>query len=224
MFSKLKAELDSIMDRDPAARSRLEVFFLYSGYRAVLYYRIAHWFYQHNHKFIARYISQRARHKTGIEIHPGAKIGKGLFIDHGMGVVIGETAEIGDYCTLYQGVTLGGTGKDKGKRHPTLGNHVLVGAGAKILGPFRVGDNARIAAGAVVLEEVPANATAVGVPARIVRQNGVRPANLDQIHISDPVAQQLCYMGVQLRYIHEQLERMEKAVLHKDERKAAKSS
>ncbi|XOQ43327.1 MAG: Serine acetyltransferase [Clostridium sp.] len=224
MFSKLKEELDSIIDRDPAARSRLEVFFLYSGYRAVRSYRIAHWFYQHNHKFIARYISQRARHKTGIEIHPGAKIGKGLFIDHGMGVVIGETAEIGDYCTLYQGVTLGGTGKDHGKRHPTLGNHVLVGAGAKILGPFRVGDNARVAAGAVVLEEVPPNATAVGVPARIVRQDGVRPANLDQIHISDPVAQQLCYMGVEIRRLREQLERMEKAVLYQDEKRAVKSS
>ena len=224
MFSKLKAELDSIMDRDPAARSRLEVFFLYSGYRAVRAYRIAHWFYRHNHKFIARYVSQRTRHKTGIEIHPGAKIGKGLFIDHGMGVVIGETAEIGDYCTLYQGVTLGGTGKDQGKRHPTLGNHVLVGAGAKILGPFRVGDNARVAAGAVVLEEVPSNATAVGVPARIVRQDGVRPENLDQIHIGDPISQQLGYMGVELRHIRAQLEKMEIAVLHQNGKKAAKSS
>ena len=195
MFARLKAELDSIMDRDPAARSRAEVYFLYSGFKAVRSYRRAHWFFTHGHKFIARYISQRARHKTGIEIHPGAKIGKGLFIDHGMGVVIGETSEIGDNCTLYQGVTLGGTGKDHGKRHPTLGNNVLVGAGAKILGPFRVGDNARVAAGAVVLNEVPPNATAVGVPARIVRLNGVRPANLDQIHIGDPVSQQLCYLG-----------------------------
>ena len=208
MFSNLKAELDSIIDRDPAARSRLEVFFLYSGYKAVRSYRIAHWFFQHNHKFIARYISQRARHKTGIEIHPGAKIGRGLFIDHGMGVVIGETSEIGDWCTLYQGVTLGGTGKDHGKRHPTLGNNVLVGAGAKILGPFHVGDNARVAAGAVVLEEVPANATAVGVPARIVRLDGVRPPNLDQIHIGDPVSQQLCYMGVELRRLEAQVERL----------------
>lgn len=206
MFDALKAELDSIMDRDPAARTRAEVYFLYSGFKAVRAYRRAHWFYAHDHKFIARYISQRARRKTGIEIHPGAKIGKGLFIDHGMGVVIGETTEIGDNCTLYQGVTLGGTGKDHGKRHPTLGNNVLVGAGAKILGPFRVGDNARVAAGAVVLEEVPPNATAVGVPARIVRINGVRPANLDQIHIGDPVSQQLCYLDFEIAQLRKQVE------------------
>ncbi len=207
MFQKLKEELDSIIDRDPAARSRLEVYFLYSGFKAVRSYRHAHWFLQHGHPFIARWISQRARHKTGIEIHPGATIGKGLFIDHGMGVVIGETAEIGDYCTLYQGVTLGGTGKDHGKRHPTLGDNVLVGSGAKILGPFRVGDNARVAAGAVVLEEVPPNATAVGVPARIVRLNGIRPANLDQIHIADPVSQQLCYMNVEIRRMQKEMEK-----------------
>ena len=192
MFKALKEELDSIMARDPAARSRLEVYFLYSGFKAVRAYRKANWFYRHNHKFIARWISQRARHKTGIEIHPGAQIGKGLFIDHGMGVVIGETAQVGDNCTLYQGVTLGGTGKDHGKRHPTLGNNVMVGAGAKILGPFTVGDNARVAAGAVVLDEVPPNATAVGVPARVVRVNGQKPASLDQIHVGDPVSQDLC--------------------------------
>ena len=196
MFKKLKAELDSIMERDPAARSRLEVYFLYSGFKAVRSYRKANWFFRHNMKFIARFISQRARHKTGIEIHPGAKIGKGLFIDHGMGVVIGETTEIGDNCTIYQNVTLGGTGKDHGKRHPTLGNNVLVGSGAKVLGPFRVGDNARIAAGAVVLSEVPDNATAVGVPARVVRVNGVKINNdcLDQIHFTDPVAQKICQL------------------------------
>jgi serine O-acetyltransferase len=208
MFQGLKEELDSIIDRDPAARSRLEVFLLYSGFKAVRSYRHAHWFLQHGHPFIARWISQRARHKTGIEIHPGATIGKGLFIDHGMGVVIGETSEIGNYCTLYQGVTLGGTGKDHGKRHPTLGDNVLVGAGAKILGPFRVGDNARVAAGAVVLEAVPPNATAVGVPARIVRLNGIRPGSLDQIHIADPVSQQLCYMGVEIRQIQKEMEKL----------------
>ena len=195
LFDELKSELDSIMARDPAARSRLEVYFLYSGFKAVRSYRLANWFFRHNMKFIARMISQRARHTTGIEIHPGATIGKGLFIDHGMGVVIGETAEIGDNCTIYQGVTLGGTGKDQGKRHPTLGNNVLVGSGAKVLGPFRVGDNARIAAGAVVLKEVPDNATAVGVPAKIVKLNGekvVSPSeSLDQIHYSDPVEEQL---------------------------------
>ena len=195
MFKNLCEELDSIMERDPAARSRLEVYFLYSGFKAVRAYRRANWFFRHNMKFIARMISQHARHKTGIEIHPGATIGKGLFIDHGMGVVIGETAEIGDNCTIYQGVTLGGTGKDHGKRHPTLGNNVLVGSGAKVLGPFKVGDNARIAAGAVVLTEVPENASAVGVPAKIVRLNGEKvgcsSTNLDQIHYKDPVAEQL---------------------------------
>lgn len=156
-------------------------------------------------------ISQRARHKTGIEIHPGAKIGKGLFIDHGMGVVIGETTEIGDYCTLYQNVTLGGTGKDHGKRHPTLGNHVLVGAGAKVLGPFTVGDHARIAAGAVVLSEVPANATAVGVPAHVVRINGVRPENLDQVHVADPVVQDLCRLQRQVAHIETEIGHMNTA-------------
>lgn len=191
MFKNLKAELDSILERDPAARTRLEVYLLYSGFRAVRSYRKANWFYRHNMKLIARYISQRARHKTGVEIHPAATIGKGLFIDHGMGVVIGETAEIGDYCTLYQGVTLGGTGKDQGKRHPTLGNNVMVGSGAKILGPFKVGDNARVAAGAVVLSEVPEGATAVGVPAQIARINGEKPYDLDQIHVSDPVQQEM---------------------------------
>ena len=206
MFRKLKEEIDSIMERDPAARSRLEVYFLYSGFKAVRSYRRAHWFLQHNMKFMARYISQRARHKTGIEIHPGAKIGKGLFIDHGMGVVIGETTEIGDYCTLYQNVTLGGTGKESGKRHPTLGNNVLVGAGAKVLGPFRVGDNARIAAGAVVLDEVPENSTAVGVPARVVRVNGMRTSYLDQVHVTDPVAQELCKLQFEIEKLQQKIE------------------
>lgn len=206
MFQKLKEELDSIMERDPAARSRLEVYFLYSGFQAVRAYRRANWFYRHNLKFIARWISQRARHKTGIEIHPGATIGKGLFIDHGMGVVIGETTEIGDNCTLYQGVTLGGTGKDHGKRHPTLGNNVMVGAGAKILGPFRVGDNARVAAGAVVLSEVPENATAVGVPAKIVRVNGVKVYNLDQIHMTDPVAQELARLQYEISHLRHEVQ------------------
>ncbi len=198
LFKNLKEELDSIIERDPAARSRAEVYFLYSGFKAVRSYRKANWFFRHNMKFIARIISQRARHKTGIEIHPGAKIGKGLFIDHGMGVVIGETTEIGDNCTIYQNVTLGGTGKEHGKRHPTLGNNVLVGSGAKVLGPFKVGNNARIAAGAVVLTEVPDNATAVGVPARVVRVNGIKPSCLDQIHFADPVAQKICELEYEI--------------------------
>ena len=209
MFKSLKADLDAIMERDPAARSRFEVYFLYSGFKAVRSHRKANWFYRHNLKFIDRWISQRSRHKTGIEIHPGATIGKGLFIDHGMGVVIGETAEIGDYCTIYQNVTLGGTGKDVGKRHPTLGNGVLVGSGAKVLGPFKIGDNARIAAGAVVLSEVPANATAVGVPARIVRVNGERVGYLDQIHVTDPIMQELNRMCDQITLLTDRINQLE---------------
>lgn len=199
MFNKIRYDIRSILERDPAARSGAEVFFLYPGFRAVFCHRLANFLYRHRHFFLARYISQRVRHKTGIEIHPGAKIGKGLLIDHGMGVVIGETAEIGDNCTLYQGVTLGGTGKDTGKRHPTLGDNVLVGAGAKILGPFKVGDNAKIAAGAVVLEEIPPNSTAVGVPARVITRDGQRIRNdMDQVHIPDPVSSEFCKMRMRI--------------------------
>ena len=212
MFQTMKRDIDAIMDRDPAARSRLEVFLLYPGFKAVRSHRMANWFYRHDMKLIARYISQRSRHKTGIEIHPGAQIGKGLFIDHGMGVVIGETTEIGDDCTIYQNVTLGGTGKDHGKRHPTLGNNVVVGSGAKVLGPFRVGDNARVAAGAVVLAAVPDNATAVGVPARIARINGIRTSALDQIHGSDPVAQELCKLQVEYQKVNKELEELKKQI------------
>lgn len=213
MFNKLKEDLDAVIERDPAARSRAEVFFLYSGFKAVRAHRRANWFYRHNMKFIARWISQHSRRKTGIEIHPAAKIGKGLFIDHGMGVVIGETTEIGDYCTLYQNVTLGGTGKDHGKRHPTLGNNVLVGAGAKVLGPFTVGDNARVAAGAVVLDAVPENATAVGVPARVVKIGDKRVEDaskrLDQIHIADPVSMELCRMRAQIERLESKINEIE---------------
>lgn len=211
MFNRLKEDIDAVMDRDSAARSRLEVYFLYSGFKAVRAYRRANWFQRHGMKFIARAISQHSRRRTGIEIHPGATIGRGLFIDHGMGVVIGETTEIGDNCTIYQNVTLGGTGKDQGKRHPTLGNNVLIGAGAKVLGPFTVGDNARVAAGAVVLDAVPEGATAVGVPARVVRINGERVPDpkpskmLDQIHVADPVSMELCRL-------RGELERLEKKV------------
>ena len=184
MFDRLKEEINSIKARDPAVRSALEVIFLYPSFKAVRSYRRAHWFYEHGHFFIARWISQSCRNRTGIEIHPGAKIGRRLVIDHGTGIVIGETAEIGDDCLLYQGVTLGGTGKDVGKRHPTIGNNVMVGAGAKVLGPFKVGNNARIAANSVVLREVPENATVVGVPGRITRICGEK---LDHIHTPDPV-------------------------------------
>ncbi len=190
----VRDDIDAICERDPAARSRMEVLCLYSGLHALMFYRVSHALHERKHYFFARFVSQYARHVTGIEIHPGATIGKGLFIDHGSGVVIGETAIVGDNCTLYQGVTLGGTGKDTGKRHPTLGNNVLVGAGAKLLGNFTIGDGAKIAAGAVVLRDVPENCTAVGIPARVVRRGGEKiheADEMDQTHIPDPVAQQL---------------------------------
>ncbi len=195
-------DIAAVRERDPAAKSDLEILLLYSGVHAILAYRVAHKLYLSEHYLAARAISQWARHKTGIEIHPGATIGRRLFIDHGMGVVIGETTEIGDDCTLYQGVTLGGTGKDVGKRHPTLGNNVLVGAGAKVLGPFTIADNAKIAANAVVLKEVPENSTAVGIPARVVKQHGKKvtsTADLDQVHIPDPVAQELARLEKKIK-------------------------
>lgn len=205
MFEQLKEDIATVKERDPAAKSGAEILFLYPGLKAIRMYRKAHWFWTHNHKFIARSISQRAVRKTGIEIHPAAKIGKRFFIDHGAGVVIGETTEIGDDVTVYQGVTLGGTGKDVGKRHPTIGNGVLIGSGAKVLGPFKVGDNSNIAAGAVVLDEIPPNSTAVGVPARVVKQGGVRVDILDQIHIPDPVAQELCKMAIKIENLEKEL-------------------
>jgi len=210
MFDRLRYDIHAIRERDPAARSNAEVLFLYSGLHAVMWYRIAHWFFLHRHFFIARWISQHAKKTTGVEIHPGATIGKGLLIDHGAGVVIGETTEIGDNCTIYQGDTLGGTGKDKGKRHPTLGDNVMVGSGAKILGPFKVGDNAKVAAGAVVLEEVPPNCTAVGVPARIVRKDGRKlDTDMDQVHIQDPVSQELCRLQIRIEKLERQLQQKE---------------
>lgn len=193
MFEQIKEDIRAVKERDPAAKSSIEIFFLYPGVKAIRMYRRAHKHYLKGHFFRARLISQRAARKTGIEIHPGAKIGKRLVIDHGTGTVIGETAEIGDDCLLYQGVTLGGTGKDVGKRHPTLGNNVMISAGAKVLGPFKIGDNSRVAAGAVVLHEVPPNSTVVGVPAHIVRQNGkkIERKPLDQINIPDPIQQEI---------------------------------
>ena len=208
-IKEVKKDIHSVMERDPAASSAVEVLLTYSGIHAVIVHRLSHSLYLHGHKLTARIISQIMRGLTGIEIHPGAKIGKGLLIDHGSGVVIGETAEIGDYCLLYQGCTLGGTGKDHGKRHPTLGNNVMVGAGAKILGPFKVGDNAKIAANAVVLKEVPPNSTAVGVPARIVRQNGKRTLDLDQVHIPDPVAQELALERKRLAKLEKRIAQLE---------------
>lgn len=189
--SEIKDNIDAIRQRDPAAKSDIEVLLLYSGLHATLAYRVSHKLYIGGHTFSARAVSQAAKFLTGIEIHPGATIGKGLVIDHGTGVVIGETTEIGDNCTLYQGVTLGGTGKDVGKRHPTLGDNVLVGAGAKVLGPIMIESNSKIAANAVVLKDIPESSTAVGIPARIVRQGGRRVDDLDQVHIPDPVSQEI---------------------------------
>ena len=213
--------LEAYQRRDPAARSKLEILLLYPGVHAIFYHRIAHWLYERNLKFLARCVSQWSRFWTGIEIHPGAKIGRRLVMDHGMGIVIGETAEIGDDCLIYHGVTLGGTGKDHGKRHPTIGNNVLISCGAKVLGPFKVGDNARIAANAVVLSEVPEAATAVGIPAQVVRIAG-RAANfaddVDQINVKDPVLEKLAALSSRLelverlldaRYLEEQQARKE---------------
>ena len=210
MFDRIKEDIAAVRDRDPAARSALEILLLYPGVKAIRMHRRANWFYRHNMKFIARWIRQRCAKKTGIEIHPGATIGRRLVIDHGHGVVIGETAVVGDDCLIYQGVTLGGTGKDVGKRHPTIGNNVMISSGAKVLGPFKVGDNSRIAAGAVVLEEVPPNCTVVGVPARVVRQNGQKIRPLDQIHVPDPVSQQLCALNFKVNELTKKLEALTK--------------
>ena len=210
IFKGLLDDARSIRDRDPAARTTLEVVLLYQGFHALFYHRQAHWLYQHKHFFLARALSQFARHMTGIEIHPGAKIGKRLFIDHGMGIVIGETAEVGDDCLIYHGVTLGGTGKDHGKRHPTIGNNVLISCGAKVLGPFKVGDNSRIAANAVVLSEVPADATAVGIPARVVRVAGQRPdfaEKVDQVNVTDPVQKELQAIQSRLEFLEKLMEK-----------------
>lgn len=220
----VKYDVAAFRDRDPAASSDLEVLLLYSGLHAVLLHRAAHALYTRGHKVSARAVSQGAKFLTGIEIHPGAKIGKGLVIDHGSGVVIGETAEIGDDCTLYQGVTLGGTGKHTGKRHPTLGSGVMVGAGAKVLGPFKVGDRAKIASNAVVLEEVPSDATAVGVPARVVRIAGKKVTDdLDHVHIPDPVAQEFCRVEHRLHTLEKKLRRYEEAEAAKETAKATES-
>lgn len=220
MFEHIKADIASVKERDPAARNAFEIILTYSGLHAVLAYRVSHWFYKNKLFTIARIISQTARFLTGIEIHPGAKIGKGFFIDHGMGVVIGETTEIGDNCLIYQGVTLGGTGKERGKRHPTLGNNVMVGAGARVLGPIKIGNNVKVAAGAVVLEPVPDNCTCVGVPARIVRRDGkrVRPSSacdLDQIHIPDPVAQELCRQLGRIEKLEKQVSDLKRTEIKK---------
>ena len=207
--SRLGDLLGAYQRRDPAARSKLEVFLLYPGVHATLYHRVAHWLYCRDMKFLARAVSQWSRFWTGIEIHPGAKIGKRLVIDHGMGIVIGETAEFGDDCLIYHGVTLGGTGKDQGKRHPTIGNNVLISNGAKILGPFKVGDNSRIASNAVVLREVPENATAVGIPAQIVRIAGKTTHyadDVDQTSVNNPTLEKLSILSARLVFVEKLLD------------------
>lgn len=209
MFAQLKSDIDAVLTRDPAARSALEVMLCYPGFRAIRRHRRAHWLWEHDMKLLARIVSQRTRKKTGIEIHPGAKIGARLFIDHGMGVVIGETAEIGDDVTLYQDVTLGGTGKETGKRHPTLGNCVMVGSGAKVLGSLNIGDGAKIGAGSIVLKDVPPGATVVGNPGRVVVSHSERnPNDMDQIHLPDPVMEQLQSLRNELDKADKCIERM----------------
>lgn len=228
MFKWLKGEIQGIMDRDPAARNALEVILCYSGFHAIIFHKIAHWLYNNKLKLLARIISQISRFITGIEIHPAAKIGKRLFIDHGMGVVIGETTVIGDNVTIYQGATLGGTGKEHGKRHPTIGNGVVISTGAKVLGPFTVGDNSKIGAGAVVLKEIPANCTAVGIPARIVRKDNLPvedddrkidiecgEVDLDQVRLPDPVNDAFCCIIKRLSKVESQLKELEE--VKKDE-------
>ncbi len=213
MIHYIKEEIKVIRERDPAIKSNMEVF-LYPSFKAILHYRVAHKLYLKKHYFLARWVSQRAVRKTGIEIHPGAKIGKGLFIDHGSGVIIGETAELGNNVTLYQGVTLGGTGKEKGKRHPTLEDNVMVSAGAKILGSFRIGENSKIGAGSVVLKEVPANCTVVGVPGRIVKKNErkVPRMDLDQVHLPDPINTDIQLLQADNRRLHVQMEKMQRQI------------
>ena len=208
MFNNLKETIAAYQARDPAARSWLEILLLYPGIKAVHSHHLAHWCYRHNLKFLARAISQRSRRRTGIEIHPGATIGRRLVIDHGMGIVIGETAEIGDDCLIYHGVTLGGTGKDVGKRHPTIGNNVLIGTGAKVLGPIKVGDNSRIAANSVVLREIPEDSTAVGIPARVVRIAGQKvnfAGEVDQVSVADPVSAELAALRSELEELKKAL-------------------
>lgn len=212
-FRKIKKDFRAALSMDPAATSKIEVALTYAGFHALLFYRLAHWLLQKRLPFIPRALSQFARFLTGIEIHPGAIIGSGLFIDHGMGVVIGETTEIGDNVTLFQGITLGGTGKQRGKRHPTLGNHVVVGAGAKVLGPIKIGDYVKIGANSVVLQDVPDHSTVVGIPGRIVRIKDERvpdEALLDHINIPDPIADRLIDLQLQIDLLKKELENIKK--------------
>ena len=205
MKGGMRSDLNAVMERDPAARSKLEVFFTYAGYRAIRRHRRAHWFYNHGMKFIARVISQRTKFLTGIEIHPAAKIGRGVFIDHGEGVVIGETAEVGNNVIIYQGVTLGGTGKDKGKRHPTVQDNVMISAGAKVLGPITIGEGSKIGAGSVVLKDVPPHSTVVGVPGRVVRLRGEKVEDLNQTKLPDPILEEFARLNARIAVLEDKL-------------------
>ena len=212
-IKNIKEEINIIRERDPAIHSNWEVL-LYPSFKAVMMYRQAHKLYENGHFFLARWLSQKAVRKTGIEIHPGAKIGKGLFIDHGSGVIIGETTIIGDNCTLYQGVTLGGTGKEQGKRHPTLGNNVMVSAGAKVLGSFTIGDNSKIGAGSVVLEAVPPNSTVVGIPGRVVKRNKqtLPQEELDHGNLPNPVQDEITCMELNEVELGKRVDMLEKEI------------
>lgn len=218
IIGNVKEEIRIIKERDPAIHSSLEVF-LYPSFKVMLHYRIAHRLYCKQHYFMARWISQRAARRTGIEIHPGATIGKGLFIDHGNGVIIGETTIIGDNVTLYQGVTLGGTGKEHGKRHPTIGNNVMISAGAKVLGSFTIGDNSKIGAGSVVLSEVPPNSTVVGVPGRVVRRNNLAlpQESMNQTDLPDPVKEEIANLQKTNAELSARLSALEQIIGHKEE-------
>ena len=212
MFKQYKEDIQSFIDHDPATDNPLEIILLYPGFKALRSHKKAHWFYNHNMPFIARAISQHSAHKTGIEIHPGAKIGRRVVIDHGHGIVIGETAEVGDDVMIYQGVTLGGTGKDVGKRHPTVESGVMIGAGAKVLGPITIGKNAKIAAGAVVVKDVEPNCTVVGVPGEIVRMDGERVDDLDQINIPDPIMNAIRKNEEQIRKLQGDIKELKEIV------------
>ena len=221
-FRDIKEDIDAVLERDPAARSGIEVLLCYPGIWALIFHKWSHWFYKHNCKLIARIISQLARFFTGIEIHPGAVVGRRCMIDHGMAVVIGETAEIGDDVTIYQGVTLGGTGKDVGKRHPTIGNGVMVSSGAKVLGPFKVGDYSKIGAGSVVLREVPPNCTVVGIPGKVVRKGSktVVKEDLDQVNLPDPIMVELECLRRRIVLLENKLRETGQAGAEKEEKES----
>ncbi|HEU4962508.1 MAG TPA: serine O-acetyltransferase [Bacilli bacterium] len=218
MFKKMREDIEAVFERDPAARSAFEIIMTYSGVHAIWMHRLSNKLWQANMRTLARMVSQIGRWLTGIEIHPGATIGRKLFIDHGMGVVIGETAIIGDNCTLYQGVTLGGTGKEKGKRHPTLGDNVLIASGAKVLGSFTIGENSKIGAGSVVLREVPQNSTVVGIPGKVVVQDGRRVDDFDQCNLPDPIQEQMRELLGKIEDLQAEVERLKERDLYFQER------